>query len=167
MNDQQEHSIHQRRAQWVMVTVPCWCSRCAGNRWSLNVASHMVWAGQCPCTALMHTVVSAQSLCTDPVKQTSLTAPSAPTVTKSKCASARYETPPIPLLFIAVHTNLKTRWSEKRNENTSKRCQNSATHPYNWITLDKRIISLLYLGALDTYCYISLISAASTVTLGR
>lgn len=47
-----------------MVTVPCWCSRCAGNRWSLNVASHMVWARQCPlhntnahcsvCSVLLH-----------------------------------------------------------------------------------------------------------------
>lgn len=65
----------------------------------------MVWAGQCPCIAQMHTVVSAQSLCTDSVKQTSLTVPLTAMVIKSKIPSARYGPPPLPL-FIAVHTNL-------------------------------------------------------------
>lgn len=88
-----------------MVTVPCRCSRCAGNRWSLNVASHMVWARWCPCTTQMHTLVSIQSLCTDPVNQTSLTVPLDLTVIKSEYTSTRYRAPPLPA-FIAGNTDL-------------------------------------------------------------
>lgn len=138
-----------------MVTVPCWCTRCAGNRWSLNVASHMVWAGQCPCTAQMHTVVSAQSLCTVPVRQTSLTVPLAPSVIKSKYTSARFGPPPRPL-FIAVHTNLKTRRFERWERETISTMWNCPTYLYNWQTFNKSMIFFLSLG--NTF-YISLILA--------
>lgn len=107
-----------------MVTVPCRCSRCAGNRWSLNVASHMVWARWCPCTTQMHTLVSIQSLCTDPVNQTSLTAPLDLTVIKSEYTSTRYRAPPLPA-FIAGNTDLKTRGFDKLDQKNMKMCEKS------------------------------------------
>ena len=53
----------------------------------------------------MHTLVSVYPLCTDSVKQTSLTEPFDPTVIKSRYSSIRFGPPPLPL-FIAVHVNL-------------------------------------------------------------
>lgn len=141
-----------------MVTVPCWWCRCAGNRWSVNVASHMVWARWCPGTAQTHAVVSAQFLLTDPVRQASLTVPLAPAVIKSKDNSVRYGQAPL-TLFIAVNANLKTR--SKWDKNTSKICKkkNNLTCLQNWLILDESIMSL------NTCFKISLTPAASTVIL--